>query len=59
MGTRSYRLFELADIVGGELVGDGDVEICGGAGIKEAAPGDITLTRLFAVIGTDMPLSTV
>ncbi len=42
MGTRSYRLFELADIVGGELVGDGDVEICGVAGIKEAAPGDIT-----------------
>lgn len=42
MGNRSYRLCELADIVGGEVVGDGDVEIRGVAGIKEALPGDIT-----------------
>jgi UDP-3-O-[3-hydroxymyristoyl] glucosamine N-acyltransferase len=40
--TRSYRLCELADIVGGELVGDGEVEIRGVAGIREAAPGEIT-----------------
>jgi UDP-3-O-[3-hydroxymyristoyl] glucosamine N-acyltransferase len=42
LGIRSYRLCELADIVGGEVVGDGDVEICGVAGIREAMPGDIT-----------------
>jgi UDP-3-O-[3-hydroxymyristoyl] glucosamine N-acyltransferase len=35
-------LRELADIVDGELVGDGDVEITGVAGIKEARQGDIT-----------------
>ncbi|MDH4038771.1 MAG: UDP-3-O-(3-hydroxymyristoyl)glucosamine N-acyltransferase [Candidatus Krumholzibacteria bacterium] len=65
MGTRSYRLCELADIVGGKVVGDGDVEICGVAGIREAMPGDITFianpryaeflsnTRASAVIGGD------
>ncbi|HEU4364139.1 MAG TPA: UDP-3-O-(3-hydroxymyristoyl)glucosamine N-acyltransferase [Candidatus Krumholzibacteria bacterium] len=63
MGTRSYRLCELADIVGGEVVGDGDVEIRGVAGIREAGPGEITFvanpryaeflaaTRASAVIG--------
>jgi len=63
LGKRSYRLCELADIVGGEVVGDGDVEIRGVAGIREAAPGDITFvanpryaefladTRASAVIG--------
>jgi UDP-3-O-[3-hydroxymyristoyl] glucosamine N-acyltransferase len=42
LGTRSYKLCEIADIVGGEVVGDGDVEIRGVAGIREAVPGDIT-----------------
>jgi UDP-3-O-[3-hydroxymyristoyl] glucosamine N-acyltransferase len=63
LGTRSYRLCELADIVGGEVVGDGNVEICGVAGIREALPGEITFvanpryaeylaaTRASAVIG--------
>lgn len=35
-------LRELAELVGGELVGDGDVEITGVAGIKEARKGDVT-----------------
>jgi UDP-3-O-[3-hydroxymyristoyl] glucosamine N-acyltransferase len=35
-------LKELADIVGGEVSGDGSVKIGGVAGIKEANPGDIT-----------------
>ncbi|HEX5131141.1 MAG TPA: UDP-3-O-(3-hydroxymyristoyl)glucosamine N-acyltransferase [Candidatus Krumholzibacteria bacterium] len=42
MGTHSYTLRELAEIVGGEVVGDGDVVINGVAGIKEAEPGHIT-----------------
>lgn len=42
MGTRCYKLCELADIVGGEVVGDGDIEIHGVAGIREARPGEIT-----------------
>jgi UDP-3-O-[3-hydroxymyristoyl] glucosamine N-acyltransferase len=39
---RSYKLRELAALTGGELVGDGDVEIRGVAGIREAGPGEIT-----------------
>ncbi|MGA2775621.1 MAG: UDP-3-O-(3-hydroxymyristoyl)glucosamine N-acyltransferase [Candidatus Omnitrophota bacterium] len=35
-------LKDIAEIVGGELVGDADVEITGVAGIKEAERGDIT-----------------
>jgi UDP-3-O-[3-hydroxymyristoyl] glucosamine N-acyltransferase len=35
-------LKELVAVVGGELVGDGSVPIRGGAGIREAGPGDIT-----------------
>ncbi len=42
LGTRSYRLCELAEIVGGEVVGDGNIEIRGVAGIREAVPGEIT-----------------
>ncbi len=42
MGNRCYKLCELAEIVGGEVVGDGDVEIRGVAGIREAGPGEIT-----------------
>lgn len=38
----SYLLQELASIVGGEVVGDGSIEIRGVAGIKEAVPGEIT-----------------
>ena len=38
----SYRIEEIAGIVGGEVVGDGSVEIRGVAGIKEAMPGEIT-----------------
>jgi UDP-3-O-[3-hydroxymyristoyl] glucosamine N-acyltransferase len=63
VSTHSYSLRELADIVGGEVVGDGEVEIRGIAGIREAEPGDITFvanpryaeflsgTRASAVIG--------
>lgn len=36
------RLSELADRVGGELHGDGDVEIQGVAGIRDAREGDLT-----------------
>ncbi|MFA5275933.1 MAG: LpxD N-terminal domain-containing protein, partial [Candidatus Omnitrophota bacterium] len=35
-------LKDIAEIIGGELVGDADVEISGVAGIKEAEAGDIT-----------------
>ena len=35
-------LDELAEILGGEVVGDGTVEIRGVAGIREAMPGDLT-----------------
>jgi UDP-3-O-[3-hydroxymyristoyl] glucosamine N-acyltransferase len=35
-------LRELADRLGADLVGDGDVEIAGAAGIENAGPGDIT-----------------
>jgi len=33
---------ELAKLLDGEVIGDGDVEITGVAGIKEAKPGDVT-----------------
>lgn len=36
------KLREIAAHVGGEIVGDAEVEITGVAGIKEAKPGDIT-----------------
>ena len=36
------KLGEIARLVGGELVGDGEVEISGVAGIREARPGDLT-----------------
>ncbi|MBM3319465.1 MAG: UDP-3-O-(3-hydroxymyristoyl)glucosamine N-acyltransferase [Candidatus Eisenbacteria bacterium] len=36
------KLQEIADRVGGEIVGDPDIEITGVAGIREARPGDIT-----------------
>src|SRR3989338_711284 len=39
---RSLKLGEIAGLVGGELLGDAQVEITGAAGIKEAGPGDIT-----------------
>lgn len=39
---KSYCLQELADVVGGEVIGDGTVEISGVAGIKEARKGQIT-----------------
>ncbi|MBD3179733.1 MAG: UDP-3-O-(3-hydroxymyristoyl)glucosamine N-acyltransferase [Candidatus Latescibacteria bacterium] len=38
----SYQLSKLADIVGGEVIGDGGVEITGVAGIKTAGRGEIT-----------------
>ena len=38
----SYSLRELAEIVGGEILGDDSVDIVGVAGIKEAVEGEIT-----------------
>lgn len=38
----SYRLAELADVVGGTVRGDGDVEIAGIRGLADAETGDIT-----------------
>jgi UDP-3-O-[3-hydroxymyristoyl] glucosamine N-acyltransferase len=38
----SYALEELAQLVGGEIVGAADIEITGVAGIKEAREGEIT-----------------
>jgi UDP-3-O-[3-hydroxymyristoyl] glucosamine N-acyltransferase len=38
----SYQIKDIAGIVGGEVVGDGSIEIRGVAGIKEAASGEIT-----------------
>jgi UDP-3-O-[3-hydroxymyristoyl] glucosamine N-acyltransferase len=38
----SYALEELARLVGGEIVGERDIEITGVAGIKEAREGEIT-----------------
>ncbi|HSG29659.1 MAG TPA: UDP-3-O-(3-hydroxymyristoyl)glucosamine N-acyltransferase [Candidatus Krumholzibacterium sp.] len=37
-----YHLEELARVVGGEVIGDGSIEISGVAGIKEARRGEIT-----------------
>ncbi|MFH1756214.1 MAG: LpxD N-terminal domain-containing protein, partial [Candidatus Latescibacterota bacterium] len=42
MASRTYKLKELADMVGGEMHGDGEVDIQGVAGIKEAGIGDLT-----------------
>lgn len=39
---KSLRLSEIAKIVGGELVGEEDPMITGGAGIDAAGPGDLT-----------------
>jgi len=36
------KLREVCELIGGELVGDGDIEIHGVAGIKEACEGEIT-----------------
>ena len=36
------KLREISELVGGSLLGDGDIEIHGVAGIKEARPGEIT-----------------
>jgi UDP-3-O-[3-hydroxymyristoyl] glucosamine N-acyltransferase len=38
----SYLLKEIASVVGGEVIGDGSIEIHGVAGIKEAVAGQIT-----------------
>ena len=40
--SKSLKLREVAELVGGELVGDGGLTITGVAGIKEAEEGDIT-----------------
>ena len=42
MGARSYKLCELAELVGGTVDGDGQTLIRGVAGIREAEPGEIT-----------------
>ncbi len=42
MGARSYKLYELAELVGGTVDGDGQTLIRGVAGIREAQPGEIT-----------------
>jgi UDP-3-O-[3-hydroxymyristoyl] glucosamine N-acyltransferase len=42
LGARSYRLYELAELVGGTIDGDGETLIRGVAGIREAEPGEIT-----------------
>jgi UDP-3-O-[3-hydroxymyristoyl] glucosamine N-acyltransferase len=42
VGDRSYKLGELAALVGGRLEGDAELVIHGVAGIREAGPGDIT-----------------
>ena len=64
MSSLQYKLGELADIVGGKIEGDADVEIDGVAGIREARSGQITFlanpkyeafldtTRASAVIGS-------
>ena len=39
---KSLKLYEIAQLVGGELVGDRNLVITGVAGIKEAQKGDIT-----------------
>jgi len=42
LSSLSFKLGELAEIVGGDIEGDADVEINGVAGIREAKAGDIT-----------------
>ncbi len=42
MGARSYKLYELAELVRGTVDGDGQTLIRGIAGIREAEPGEIT-----------------
>jgi len=42
VGERSYKLGELAALVGGSLEGDAELVIHGVAGIREAQPGEIT-----------------
>ena len=42
VGGRSYKLGELAALVGGRLEGDAELVIHGVAGIREAQPGEIT-----------------
>jgi UDP-3-O-[3-hydroxymyristoyl] glucosamine N-acyltransferase len=42
LSRNSYKLSEIADLVGGELKGNGDTIIRGVGGIKEAREGDIT-----------------
>ena len=39
----TVKVVQLAELVGGRLVGDGEVEITGAATIRDARPGDITL----------------
>src|SRR5260370_2880974 len=38
----AVRLGEIASGVGGELIGDGDLDITGVAGMEHAAPGELT-----------------
>ncbi len=40
--NKSLRLAEIADLVNGQLQGDGDIRITGLSGIKEAREGDLT-----------------
>ena len=44
------RLSEIADLVGGELVGDDDPEITGAAGLEDAGPGDLTFVSRAALL---------
>lgn len=45
-------LFELARLVGGEVVGDGSVTICGVAGLEDAKPGEISFVATNRVLET-------
>ncbi|UCG53307.1 MAG: UDP-3-O-(3-hydroxymyristoyl)glucosamine N-acyltransferase [Candidatus Latescibacterota bacterium] len=42
MGFRSHTLHELAELLGGEVAGDGETVISGVAGIMDAQEGDLT-----------------
>jgi UDP-3-O-[3-hydroxymyristoyl] glucosamine N-acyltransferase len=42
MSMKTLRLSEVADLLGGELVGSADPEITGAAGLEDAGPGDLT-----------------
>lgn len=48
-----YKLSELAQLVGGELVGNGNLKITGIASLEDAGPGDIT----FAADEKHLPLA--